>query len=127
MTYTLTDSSGTQVVDCSFRVTVEDNEAPVIPDCSAGGLFGSGFTIEADAGECFGTFAGILPATDNCELAPEAYIVFTRPDGSKYEDTLTLNGSQYDLAANQYEVGAWSYVETVYDAAGMRRFVVEIS
>jgi hypothetical protein len=116
--YVLTDSSGTQTTSCSFTVTVEDDEAPVNVNCTAGGLFQPGFTLVANPGECVATLIGGLAATDNCGLASEAYIVFTRPDGTLYEDTLALVGGAYELAANDYEVGVWSYIETIYDESG---------
>ncbi|HMA77544.1 MAG TPA: HYR domain-containing protein, partial [Candidatus Paceibacterota bacterium] len=61
--YTLTDGAGA-VIECSFTVTVEDNEAPVIPDCSAGGLFTPQAPLVANPGECVATLVGTLPATD---------------------------------------------------------------
>src|SRR6056297_991441 len=119
VTYTLSDSTGTQVDECSFRVTVEDTEAPVILDCSAGALFGAGNQVFVnDDGLCSTELLGSFGSTDNCGLAAEAYIVFTRPDGSLYEDTMSLAVGVYELALNTYEVGQWTYEITVYDESG---------
>ena len=46
------------------------------------------------------------------------YIVYTRPDGSLYEDTLTLINGGYEFGAIIFEVGQWTYDITVYDEQG---------
>ena len=62
VTYTVTDLSG-NTATCSFDVTVEDKEAPIL-DCSLDGV------RVADAGVCTFTMPGIgfdPTATDNCD------------------------------------------------------------
>ena len=117
ITYTLADSINT--VSCSFSVTVVDDESPVLIGCSAGGLFGLGNqTFSNDPGFCSVTLPGLFDATDNCELAPIAYIVFQRPNGSFFETTMNLIPGAYSLAPTTFEVGQWNYTITVYDLAG---------
>src|SRR6056297_2224675 len=64
VTYTLTDSSGVQLDECSFNVTVEDTEAPVIT-CPADEV------LSASVGDCFLTLSPELTdveASDNCTV-----------------------------------------------------------
>ncbi len=64
VTYTATDGANT--VTCSFTVTVNDTENPVI-SCS-----GFAATFPADAGQCYFTLPGALSPvsmTDNCSAA----------------------------------------------------------
>ncbi|RBP32232.1 HYR domain-containing protein, partial [Oceanihabitans sediminis] len=59
VTYTITDASG-NTATCSFNVTVEDNENPVIT-CP------SDITIDSDPGNCDAIVTWTAPtATDNC-------------------------------------------------------------
>ncbi len=71
MTYTVTDAGGTSV-SCSFTITVNDNQLPVI-SCPAG--------IKATYGEeqCNASVAVVVPiATDNCGIPA---VTGTRSDG----------------------------------------------
>ncbi|MFN5032397.1 MAG: beta strand repeat-containing protein, partial [Flavobacteriia bacterium] len=65
--WTITDGSG-NTTTCSYNVTVEDEEAPIIASCG-----GAGDTIvSADAGVCNFTHVGLgfdPTATDNCTIA----------------------------------------------------------
>ena len=65
--WTITDGSG-NTTTCSYNVTVEDEEAPIIASCG-----GAGDTIvSADAGVCNFTNIGLgfdPTATDNCTIA----------------------------------------------------------
>ncbi|MCK5921732.1 MAG: HYR domain-containing protein, partial [Methylococcales bacterium] len=58
VTYSATDAAG-NTGDCSFDVTVEDREAPVIT-CPADQ------TVSNDPGLCSATFSYTITATDNC-------------------------------------------------------------
>ena len=100
VTYTLTDSSGTQVADCSFRVTVEDGEAPVIEDCDQP-LFNN--AIVATAGpDCTFSSTGVRTITDNCDSELDVEVQFTNPDGS-----LTVIDMPQQSGTDIYEI---SYV-----------------
>jgi len=65
--WTITDGSG-NTTTCTYNVTVEDQEAPIIASCG-----GAGDTIvTADAGVCNFTHVGLgfdPTATDNCTIA----------------------------------------------------------
>ncbi|RIJ49966.1 HYR domain-containing protein [Maribellus luteus] len=67
VTYEFTDAAGNGPVECSFTVTVSDNEAPVIT-CPAN------ITVDNSPGFCYATAASftITPpvATDNCNPDP---------------------------------------------------------
>lgn len=60
VTYTATDAAGNSVI-CSFNVTVEDTEMPVITNCPAAIVVGNDF------GDCDANVSWTAPlATDNC-------------------------------------------------------------
>ncbi|MEO1434709.1 MAG: HYR domain-containing protein, partial [Bacteroidota bacterium] len=62
VTYTFTDDAGNTSI-CSFDVTVEDNEAPVVSDCP------TDLTQDSDAGVCEAVVTWTVPtATDNCGI-----------------------------------------------------------
>lgn len=100
--YTATDASGNTAV-CSFNVTVEDNEDPVI-DCV------SDLIVANDPGECGAVVNGIAPtgANDNCP----GWIV-----------TYTLSGATVDTGADDasgtiFNLGVTTVEYTITDAAG---------
>ncbi|WP_159092214.1 HYR domain-containing protein, partial [Aquimarina sp. Aq107] len=63
VTYTATDESGNQGLVCSFDITVEDLEAPVLSNCP------TDITINSDSGACFATASWVEPTvTDNCTI-----------------------------------------------------------
>jgi hypothetical protein len=119
VTYTITETASNQMLECSFTVTVVDDEAPVLVGCSQGGLFGIGNqTFVTDPGQCSRVIPGSFSATDNCALAPIGFVVFQRPNGTFFELELNLVGSSYQLAPTNFEVGQWNYTITIFDVAG---------
>jgi hypothetical protein len=90
VTYRLTDANN-NTVTCSFEVTVEDDEAPVIAGCDNLGLslFGA-TTLPAAPGECTLT-PPVLPyfITDNCSNELEADLILTLPSGIIVTETVT--------------------------------------
>jgi uncharacterized repeat protein (TIGR01451 family) len=90
VTYRLTDANN-NTVTCSFEVTVEDDEAPVIAGCDDLGLslFGA-TTLPAAPGECTLT-PPVLPyfITDNCSNELEADLIVTLPSGIIVTETVT--------------------------------------
>jgi|GEM_PF-1495581 len=102
VTYTTTDNAG-NTASCSFEVTVEDTELPVIT-CAAG----SPFDRENTVGLCGYVAQGTefdATATDNCEVA-----------------SVTHNygawGNPNSLAGATFPVGTTTVVWTAVDAAG---------
>ena len=98
VTYTVSDISG-NTATCSFTVTVEDNEAPVL-DCSLDPV------RVADAGVCTFTMPGIgfdPTATDNCDED----LTFS----NDFTNTATLMGATFP-------VGVTTVVWTVTDESG---------
>ena len=75
-TTTVTVRSTETGAECSFTVTVVDNQNPVFTSCPAGK------TVNTDPGVCYATAAsvnsGIATATDNC---PNVSVTGTRSDG----------------------------------------------
>ena len=90
VTYTSTDASG-NITTCSFNVTVNDTEAPVIDVCPMD------ITVSADAGTCgaTGVALGMPVVTENCTM-----------------------GTIVNNATEPYAVGTTTVIWTVTDAAG---------
>ena len=90
VTYTATDAAG-NTTTCTFDVTVEDNEDPVIADCPAD------ITQDSDAGVCEAVVTWAAPtASDNCSV------------------TLTSDYSPGDT----FPLGSTTVTYTATDAAG---------
>ena len=64
VSYTVTDSSG-NVDSCSFTITVNDTEAPVVV-CPAN------ITMDNDSGQCGAVVTFTLSASDNCGIASDS-------------------------------------------------------
>ncbi|MDN5204999.1 HYR domain-containing protein [Fulvivirgaceae bacterium BMA10] len=92
VTYTATDAAGNTAV-CSFDVTVEDNEDPVITGCP------SNITISADAGVCTKNVTWTVPtATDNCGVPT---LTSTHNPGDNFPlGTTTVTYTATDAAGN---------------------------
>jgi uncharacterized repeat protein (TIGR01451 family) len=115
VTWTVTDGSG-NTADCSFMVTVEDNEAPVI-NCVGNQ------TVNADAGVCTYTHSGIgwdATGSDNCNVASLIYEL----SGSSSGSGTTLNGVIFNsgntivtwtITDNSGNTSTCSYTVTVVD------------
>jgi len=88
VTWTTTDGSGNSD-NCSFTVTVEDNQVPVI--ACVGNQ-----TMDTDAGVCTYTHSGTAwdaTATDNCSVATITYVLTGATTGTG----TTLNGVAFNL------------------------------
>ncbi|MEO1624594.1 MAG: HYR domain-containing protein, partial [Bacteroidota bacterium] len=89
--YSVTDASG-NTGTCSFTVTVNDNQDPVITSCA------SNQTVNTNSGTCAGTvpnLTGSIAATDNCAVAsitqsPVAGSTFGSSDGDTQVVTFTV-------------------------------------
>jgi hypothetical protein len=82
VTYTITEPSSGESWSCSFTVTVNDTEAPVINGCDEP-LFEAEFvyTTSLQGGCTFDAF-GQRVITDNCDADLDVEVLFTNPDGS---------------------------------------------
>ena len=104
VTYTATDNSG-NTTTCSFTVTVNDTEAPVITDCPAD------IVVSNDSGLCSAAVNWTAPsATDNC--------------GS------TLSVTSSHQPGDVFPVGATTVTYTFTDGAGNQqvcRFTVTVN
>ena len=97
VTYEAEDNQG-NTSNCSFTVTVTDDEAPVFSGCP------SDYNVSMDAGECGATITWATPtANDNCDGA----IALTRTDGTGLnsgdifpEGTTTISYLAVDAAGN---------------------------
>src|SRR6056297_1038442 len=109
VTYTLTDSSGVQLDECSFNVTVEDTEAPVIT-CPADEV------LSASAGDCFLTLSPELTdveASDNCTVFGDLDISYEVQGPDNSLSGSLANGTDFDFA-----VGISQVTFTVVDESG---------
>src|SRR6056297_3531489 len=109
VTYTLTDSSGVQLDECSFRVTVEDTEAPVV-SCPMNEV------LSASAGDCFLTLSPELTdveASDNCTVFGDLDISYKVQGPDNSLSGSLANGTDFDFA-----VGISQVTFTVVDEAG---------
>ncbi len=78
VTCTATDAAG-NTGSCSFTITVDDAEAPVIT-CP------TDLTVSTDAGQCSAVVNFDAPATDNC---PGVGVICTPPSGFAFEKGVT--------------------------------------
>src|SRR6056297_1098852 len=109
VTYTLSDSTGTQVDECSFRVTVEDTEAPVV-SCPMNEV------LSASAGDCFLTLSPELTdveASDNCTVFGDLDISYEVQGPDNSLSGSLANGTDFDFA-----VGISQVTFTVVDESG---------
>ena len=92
VTYTATDASG-NAVTCSFTVTVNDNEAPLITDCTPD------ITVSNDAFNCDAVVTFAAPVyTENCTMGTE---VATIASGSAFPvGTTPVTWTITDAAGN---------------------------
>ena len=92
ITYTAVDSSG-NATSCTFDVTIEDNEAPVIVNCP------SDITQDNDPGVCQAIVSwNQLLATDNCTL--DTLISNFAPDDTFAVGTTTVIAIAIDTVGN---------------------------
>ncbi len=101
VTWTTTDPAG-NTDQCSFTVTVEDNEAPAI-------ICVANQTIDTDAGVCTYTHSGIAwdaTATDNCSV-----------DTITYELTGATTGTGTTLDGVVFNLGVTSVTWTAIDGS----------
>ncbi len=103
VTWTVVDQSGNSS-NCSFSVTVEDNENPVISGCP------TNITTPSDAGVCGAIVTWTVPSyTDNCGAA----MTFTHTPGTLFPvGTTTVTYTVTDGAGN---VSICSFTVTVND------------
>jgi len=105
VTYTAKDGAG-NTSTCTFKVTVTDNEKPVIV-CTAD------MTVNSDAGSCSATVTvpGISP-TDNCGVTSLTWIM----TGATTAMSQTAGIQQ--IGTRKFNTGATLITYTVKDAAG---------
>ena len=117
VTYTLSDSTGAQVDECSFRVTVEDREAPVIEDCDQP-LFNNAFVGTAGS-DCTWSATGVRTITDNCDSELDVEVQFTNPDGSlTVIDMPQQSGTDVYEISYVFDLGVTTYTIYATDDAG---------
>jgi gliding motility-associated-like protein len=92
VTYTATDASG-NVTICTFDITVNDTQAPVITTCPIN------TTINSNPGICGATYTWVLPtALDNC---PGVVLTTTHAPGSTFPvGTTTVTYTATDVSGN---------------------------
>ena len=92
VTYTATDASG-NTVTCTFNVTVNDTEAPLITACTPD------ITVSNDAGNCDAVVTFAVPTyTENCAMGTE---VASIPSGSTFPvGTTPVTWTLTDAAGN---------------------------
>ena len=106
VTYTVTDPSGNEST-CSFTVTVNDNEAPVIT-CPQGDT-----TIYADAANCSAPYTfGMATATDNCGIDTITQIAGLASGSDFPVGTTTITFNALDVNGNNTKC---SFTVTVLD------------
>lgn len=116
VTYTITDTLG-NTNSCSFMVTVNDVENPVI-------ICRSDTAVDNNSGVCFATVNGLAPllTDDTCGVATVSYIFSGVSTGSGLNDAsgrnfnlgvTTVNYTVTDLSGN---TAACSFTVTVLDA-----------
>ena len=94
-TFVVTDASG-NTATCSFTVTVNDTERPVV-------ICPANITRVADAGQCFATIAITnATATDNCPGTP--FIYGTRSDGQPLDATYPVGRTYITWSAQDKAV-----------------------
>jgi gliding motility-associated-like protein len=113
VTYQVTDISG-NIADCSFNITVEDNEAPII-DCP------NNLTLSADE-NCEAVYSfNLPPAIDNCS----AGLVVTQTEGPTSGTSLPIGTTIFtftteDEASNpaicSYEVTVVDDIAPIFDS-----------
>ncbi|MFV8225658.1 HYR domain-containing protein, partial [Christiangramia aquimixticola] len=106
VTFTATDNAGNSV-DCSFEVTINDNEAPEIVEIAD-------ITVDNDENECGAVVSFDPPAaTDNCEI--ESVIQTEGPaSGSQFPiGTTTVTYTATDTSGN---TSTTSFTVTVADS-----------
>ncbi|HTO37630.1 MAG TPA: HYR domain-containing protein [Brumimicrobium sp.] len=104
VTWTVTDGSGNETF-CTFDVTVNDTQDPVIVDC-----INAEQDVVADAGVCTYTHVGTAwdaTATDNCGIAT-----------IEYELTGSTSGNGTSLDGVVFESGTTTVTWTVTDESG---------
>ncbi|MFL5741115.1 MAG: HYR domain-containing protein [Flavisolibacter sp.] len=94
VTFTLKDAAGNTLTSCSFKVTVNDTEKPVIT-CNGDQ------NLNNDPNQCGASYSGVPTATDNC---PGLTITGSRNDGRSLTDL--------------YPIGATTITWTATDASG---------
>jgi len=109
VTYTATDEAGNESAICSFTVTVDDNEDPVISGCPAN------ITQNNDAGECSAVVTWTEPtASDNCTDPGDLTWNKSHNPGSTFPvGTTTVTYTATDEAGNESAV--CSFTVTVDD------------
>jgi hypothetical protein len=104
ISYTAVDGSG-NTFTCSFDVTIEDNQAPILTSCPAD------ITVSSNEGSCDVAVSWVSPtANDNC---PGVQLTTTHPSGSLFGPGTTV--VTYQAIDNSGNVTACSFNVTVLD------------
>lgn len=107
VTFTITDPGGNSNASCSFDVTVNDNENPMIT-CP------SNMTVNNDAGNCDAVVSYTAPTgTDNC---PGASTALTSGQGSGGTFALGTNTEEYTVTDAAGNTAMCTFTVTVIDA-----------
>jgi len=98
--YSVSDAAGNTSLACSFNVTVNDNEKPLISNCP------SDITLTLDAGQCNTVVAWTEPAaTDNCTSSGNLIWSRTHTPGSQFSaGTTTVTYRATDASGNTSQV-----------------------
>jgi hypothetical protein len=104
ISYTAVDGSG-NTFTCSFNVTIEDNQHPVLTSCPAD------ITVSSAEGTCDVAVSWVSPtANDNC---PGVQLTTTHPSGSLFGPGTTV--VTYQAIDNSGNITACSFNVTVLD------------
>jgi len=104
ISYTAVDGSG-NTYTCSFNVTIEDNQHPVLTSCPAD------ITVSSSEGTCDVVVSWVSPtANDNC---PGVQLTTTHPSGSLFGPGTTV--VTYQAMDNSGNITACSFNVTVLD------------
>ncbi|MCB0637187.1 MAG: HYR domain-containing protein, partial [Lewinella sp.] len=109
VTYTATDAAGNENTDCSFTVTVEDTEAPVLTQEE--NLCGTTVPLTNAPGSCSRAFAWTPPGyVDNCGV-----VSFQSSIGGQSITPITLPNGQAQFV---FPIGSTTVSYVAADAAG---------
>ncbi|MEZ4920235.1 MAG: HYR domain-containing protein, partial [Saprospiraceae bacterium] len=127
--FIVTDPSG-NTAECSFSVTVTDDELPTIA-CPANVTLNT--SNLGTTGDCFAQYEWEHPiADDNCGVAAHS-VVYTNPDGTidgPYDAWQITNGTINPLANHNFGIGNTTityYVDDVHGNTNTCAFVVTVA